>query len=69
MAERDSACTSCDRSGPVPFNCPFCDECLWVEGAGWEHPHSETCPLDHLYIEPRHVAVWNSVARKAGTNG
>jgi len=42
--------------------CPFCGNHLYVEGAGYEHPYSDTCPLDSLYIEKRLVAAWNTRA-------
>ena len=57
-----------DASTPTPLAghaeitlkpCPFCGAEMWIEGGGWEHPRSKTCPLDCLYIEDRHVAAWN----------
>jgi hypothetical protein len=45
--------------------CPFCGEELHFEGAGYEHPYSDTCPLDSLYIEDRHITVWNTRADAA----
>lgn len=42
--------------------CPFCGAELHFEGAGYEHPYSDTCPLDSLYIEDRHITAWNTRA-------
>ena len=39
--------------------CPFCGADLWPEDAGMEHPQSDTCPLDSLYIETRQREAWN----------
>lgn len=39
--------------------CPFCGAEMQFEEDGYEHPFSDTCPLDSLYIEDRHVAAWN----------
>jgi hypothetical protein len=45
--------------------CPFCGEELHFEGAGYEHPYSDTCQLDSLYIEDRHITAWNTRADAA----
>lgn len=45
--------------------CPFCGEELHFEGAGYEHPYSDACPLDSLYIEDRHITAWNTRADAA----
>jgi len=42
--------------------CPFCGVHLYDQGTGYEHPYSDTCPLDSLYIEDRHVDAWNTRA-------
>ena len=42
--------------------CPFCGAELHFEGEGYEHPYSDTCPLDSLYIEDRHITAWNTRA-------
>ena len=42
--------------------CPFCNAEMQFEKSGYEHPYSDTCPLDSLYIEDGHVAAWNSRA-------
>ena len=42
--------------------CPFCNAEMQFEESGYEHPYSDTCPLDSLYIEDGHVAAWNSRA-------
>lgn len=39
--------------------CPFCNAEMQFEESGYEHPYSDTCPLDSLYIEDGHVAAWN----------
>ena len=48
--------------GAAPNECPICGAYMHLEGAGWEHPHSDTCPLDSIYIEQRHVEAWNARA-------
>ena len=40
--------------------CPFCGAEMQVEDDDYEHPHSDTCPLDSLYIQTRHIAAWNT---------
>ena len=39
--------------------CPFCNAEMQFDESGYEHPYSDTCPLDSLYIEDGHVAAWN----------
>jgi len=39
--------------------CPFCGEELHEVGGGIEHPQSETCPLDSLWLRDEHRADWN----------
>lgn len=41
--------------GAAPNGCPICGAFMHMEGAGWEHPHSDTCPLDSIYIEQGHA--------------
>lgn len=45
--------------------CAHCGVELIEEGEGWEHPASDDCPLDSLFILPRHVDGWN---RRATTS-
>ena len=33
---------------------------MQAEGGGYEHPHSDTCPLDSLYIQTRVITAWNA---------
>ena len=42
--------------------CPFCRDELHSEEGGFQHRYSDTCPLDRLYIEDRHVTAWNDRA-------
>ena len=42
--------------------CPLCGANMLPESDGYEHPADDTCPLDSLYIEARHVAAWNTRA-------
>lgn len=39
--------------------CPLCGAELQAEGDGVEHPASDTCPLDSLWLLPEHSAAWN----------
>lgn len=43
----------------VPLPCPLCSAEIGIEGEGWEHPASDDCPLDSLFILPHHVTAWN----------
>lgn len=47
-----------------PTPCPLCAAEILPEGDGYEHPASDTCPLDSLYIEARHVTAWNRRAER-----
>lgn len=40
--------------------CPLCGAHMLPESDGYEHPADDTCPLDSLYIEARHIAAWNT---------
>ena len=55
--------------GAAPNGCPICGAFMHLEGAGWEHPHSDTCPLDSIYIEQRHVEAWNARAHHFPEDG
>lgn len=50
----------CKSEAPLP--CPFCAEELDPASDGWEHPASDSCPLDSLFILHRHVDGWNTRA-------
>lgn len=39
--------------------CPLCGERLHYEGDGMEHPASDTCPLDSMWMPPEHSVAWN----------
>ncbi len=39
--------------------CPLCSEHLWPCNEGFEHPASDTCPLDNMWFPERLVAAWN----------
>lgn len=39
--------------------CPLCGESLHYEGDGMEHPASDTCPLDSMWVPPDHMVAWN----------
>jgi len=40
--------------------CPLCGVELEFEIEGMEHPYSDTCPLDRLYILDDQRAAWNT---------
>ena len=40
--------------------CPLCSEHLWPCNEGFEHPASDTCPLDNMWFPERLVAAWNT---------
>ena len=40
--------------------CPFCGADMLAEGARYEHPISEASPLHSMYIDSRHLALWNT---------
>ena len=42
--------------------CPLCSEHLWPCNEGFEHPASDTCPLDNMWFPERLVAAWNTRA-------
>lgn len=44
----------------MPMPCPLCGADLLPESDGYEHPADDTCPLDSLYLEQRHLAAWNN---------
>lgn len=39
--------------------CPLCGAELQAWGDDAEHPASDTCPLDSLWLLPEHSAAWN----------
>lgn len=43
----------------APLPCPLCSADMGIEGEGWEHPASDDCPLDSLFILTHHVTAWN----------
>lgn len=49
----------------VPMPCPLCGADLLPESDGYEHPGDDTCPLDALYLEARHIPAWNTRAAAA----
>lgn len=48
-----------DQAAPELLPCPLCGAEIEIEGDGYEHPASDDCPLDSLYLEARHAAAWN----------
>lgn len=65
--------TSQPDKWPNPWHpCPLCGVDLLAEGDGMEHPASDLCPLDSLWLRPDHRAAWNiraaRPARKATPN-
>ena len=39
--------------------CPLCSAELQIEEAGFEHPYSDTCPRDSIYIMESYREGWN----------
>lgn len=62
MTPGDAPATAPKPEAPEWLPCPLCGDALEVSGDHIAHFFSDTCPLDQLYMEPRHRAAWNRSA-------
>lgn len=45
--------------------CPFCGSVPYLEGEGFEHPQTDNCVLDSLWMRVDELTEWNTRADRA----